>query len=262
MGRAADSLNLGLSDYAISAYTTLLTHHPANGSQLSRLSGIPRPRIYDVLRMLKKRGFVTESAQGIYIPLPPDELIQRLRSGWEENLKKLERLIQEAQSRSSYEAIWTIRGYAAVMAKSEEMIRRAKSEIYARLFPEEGERLAPVLLEAGKRGVEVKYIAMKEQPHIFELQVVHPNSDAVETELKGRSFDIVVDKEEILGGLFVAGQEDQSLINWGRNRWFVLAGRDSLRHDFFHYFLHKTYQLKQQLTESEQALYERIRKDT
>jgi len=43
---------------------------------------------------------------------------------------------------------------------------------------------------------------------------------------------------------------DHSSINRSRNQWFVLAGRDSLRHDFFHYFLYKTYDLKQALKAS------------
>ena len=50
-------------------------------------------------------------------------------------------------------------------------------------------------------------------------------------------------------------------INWGRNQWFVTAGRDSLRHDFFHYFLYKTHTLKQPLNKAEVRLYEIIQND-
>lgn len=46
-------LQLGLSQYEITAYLSLVGRHPVNGSQLSRFSGIPRARIYDVLRSLK-----------------------------------------------------------------------------------------------------------------------------------------------------------------------------------------------------------------
>jgi hypothetical protein len=49
---------IGLSDYTIRTYLSLLRHHPINGSQLSKRSGIPRARIYDILRTLKARGFV------------------------------------------------------------------------------------------------------------------------------------------------------------------------------------------------------------
>lgn len=256
------SLNLGLSDYAITAYVTLLDNHPINGSQLSRLSGIPRARAYEILRTLTQRGFVAEAGEGMYVPLPPDELIKRLRLGYEKDLERLEEMLESPRQEARYDFIWTIRGYEAVMAKAGEMIRGAREEIYTRLFPEEGRRLDPLLTKAGSRGVAVKYVAMGTGIGGFEHQVLHPGHDTLEAMLGGRSFDVVVDRNEILGGMFIPGQEDESAINWGKNRWFVLAARDSLRHDFFHYFLHKTYQLKQDLTPAEARLYARVVRDT
>jgi hypothetical protein len=51
--------------------------------------------------------------------------------------------------------------------------------------------------------------------------------------------------------LFKIGNEEISSLYWGNNRWLVTTGRDSLRHDFFHYFFHKTYCRKQGLSERE-----------
>ncbi|MCP4687993.1 MAG: hypothetical protein GY859_08080 [Desulfobacterales bacterium] len=70
-----------------------------------------------------------------------------------------------------------------------------------------------------------------------------------------------MDKQEILVGLFEKDREDDSPINWAKNHWFVVAARDSLRHDFFHYFLHKTYDLGETLTGREAAIYELIKAD-
>lgn len=47
---------LGFSRYEIACYLSLVEHHPANGSQLSRSSGIARSKIYDVLRSLEAEG--------------------------------------------------------------------------------------------------------------------------------------------------------------------------------------------------------------
>lgn len=256
-------LNIGLSDNAISAYLSLIGNHPVNGSQLSRQSGIPRTRIYDILRALKKRGFVSEISPGMYIPLPPAELINQLRQQHESDLKALETLVEETRRQVDYEFIWTIKGYDRVLSKAREMIESARSEIYIRLFPEEGGRLDPHLKGAEKRGASVKYVSMRPAPFLehYRLHVVHPGSDTIETVLGGRTFDIVVDRQEVMGGMFESGREDHSPITWGRNPWFISAQRDSLRHDFFHYFLHKTYQLKESLTAEEQTLYETIMND-
>ena len=64
-----------------------------------------------------------------------------------------------------------------------------------------------------------------------------------------------------MGGLFTGSDIDECRINWGRNRWFVISGRDSLRHDFFHYFLFKTHTLHQPLDEKDKIIYEIIQND-
>jgi HTH-type transcriptional regulator, sugar sensing transcriptional regulator len=262
MAQKRYNLNIGLSDYAITAYLSLVSHHPVNGSQLSRSSGIPRARIYDVLRHLKDRGFVAESSEGIYIPLPPAELLSQLRKNHEADLGKLEKLIDETRASAQTDFIWTLNGYEMAISKAREMISCAADEIYVRLFPQEAERLVATLILAENRGVSVKCIFMKPYPDTFKLQVVHPQCGDLEAAMGGRSFDLVVDKAEFLGGIIETGKEEQAKIHWGRNRWSVNAGRDSLRHDFFQYFLDKLYERNSPLTQRETALYHIIREDT
>lgn len=261
MQKSYNLVNIGLSDYAIHAYLSLLQHHPVNGSQLSKQSGIPRARIYDLLRTLKKRGFVAEAGKGIFVPLPPDELIKQLRRDYEEDLDRFEDLAREAQTPADHDFIWTVTGYQRVMDKAREMIDAAQMEIYIRLFPQEAETLIRALKKAEKRAVQVKCIFMEPFPRTFAIQVIHPQHEVVERNLGGRSFDLVVDKEEFIGGMFTTENIEECRINWGRNRWFVTAGRDSLRHDFFHYFLYKTHNLRQALDEKEKKVYEIIQND-
>lgn len=253
--------HLGLSDYAIRTYLALLRHHPINGSQLSKRSGIPRARIYDVLRTLRKRGIVAETEKGLFVPLPPEELVAQLRRNYENDLQRLEALIEAARTPTDHDFIWTVSGCARVLEKAREMIDAAREEIYIRFFSNEAEKLLAALRKAEKRGVPVKCIFMDPHPDIFAIQVVHPRHDVVERRLGGRTFDLVVDKKEFIGGMFTTGESETCRINWGRNQAFVVAGRDSLRHDFFHYFLYKTQTLGQPLNERERALYELILND-
>lgn len=253
--------HIGLSDYAIHTYLSLLRHHPINGSQLSKRSGIPRARIYDVLRMLKERGFVSESGKGMFVPLPPEELIRQLRRSHEHDLQQLEALIDAVNAPAEHDFIWTLIGHGAVMEKAREMIADAKSEIYVRLSLPEADKLVPTLKQAQNRGVPVKCIFMQPFPRTFAIQVIHPQHEEVQCRLGGRSFDLVVDRSEYIGGIFGEGHNENSRINWGRNRAFVIAGRDSLRHDFFHYFLYKLQTLRQPLDDEEKRLYATILKD-
>lgn len=253
--------DLGFSQYEISCYLALIANHPVNGSQLSKLSGVSRSRIYDVLRNMTKKGLVLELENGLYVPLPPDELMRRVREKFESNFFILEEQLEQAFQEPTYEYIWIIRGHNAVMKKAREMIASSRKELYVRLFPTEAEILEEDLHVASERGVSIRYIAMGETPMTFDIQVLHPDSDRLIETIGGRSFDIISDKAESLVGIFENGNEDHSAFNWTRNRWFIVANRDSLRHDFYHYCLHKTYDLKQPLTEREKRIYEFVKAD-
>jgi len=197
----------------------------------------------------------------IEILIPPDELMKRLRNQFDSNLSVFNKEIKAVSKESSYEYIWFIRGYSEVMKKAIEMIRSAQVELYVRLFPKAGERLEKDLKNAKARGVGIRYIAMGDIPLTFDIQVVHPEPESLADSIGGRSFDIISDKSEALVGIFNPENEDLSPINWTRNRLFITSARDSLRHDFYHYFLQKVYDRKQQLTESDKRIYEFIKAD-
>ncbi len=252
---------LGFSKYEINCYLALAAHHPANGSQLSKISGIARSRIYDVLRKMIRKGFVMEVENGLYVPLPPEEFIKRLKTRFDDSLKALEQRLAEPTRHLAYEYIWSIRGYNTVIGKARQMIAAASSELYIRLFPQAGQLLEEDLKAAEKRGVAIRYIAMGKVPLNFEVQVIHPGTENLMKTIGGRSFDIIADKSEALVGIFEDGQEDTSPISWTRNRWFVIANRDSLRHDFYHYFLEKTYDRQKPLNEREKRIYNIIKAD-
>ena len=184
-----------------------------------------------------------------------------MRRNYEADLDRFEALAKGVRTPPDHDFIWTVSGYQRVMDKAKEMIDAARREIYIRLFPQEVETLVRALKKAEKKGVPVKCIFMEPFPKTFAIQVIHPQHEVVERNLGGRSFDLVVDKEEFIGGMFSTENTEACRINWGRNRWFVTAGRDSLRHDFFHYFLYKTHTLQEPLDDHENKLYEIILND-
>jgi sugar-specific transcriptional regulator TrmB len=252
---------LGFSQYEISCYLTLAAHHPINGSQLSRMSGMARSRVYDVLRNMVRKGYVMDVGDGKYVPLPPEELYKRLQHQFDEGLAALKSQLNGASADASYEFIWMIRGYERVIAKAKEMIGRAEQEIYVRLFPDSADRLIPDLRAAQSRGVGVRFISMGPWPEVFDIQVAHPDALQIGETIGGRSFDIITDKAEALVGIFEKNQADASPINWTRNRWFVVANRDSLRHDFYHCFLEKIVDRNEPLTADEKSIYAFIKAD-
>lgn len=254
-------MQLGFSQYEINCYLTLAARHPMNGSQLSRMSGMARSRVYDVLRNMVRKGYVMAVGDGNYVPLPPEELYRRLKHQFKEGMAALKSQLNGTSADASYEFIWMIRGYERVIAKAQEMISRAEQEIYVRLFPDAADRLIPDLKSAQARGAGVRFISMGPVPDVFEIQVSHPDTHQLVETIGGRSFDIITDKTEALVGIFETHQTDDSPINWTRNRWFVVANRDSLRHDFYHCFLEKILDRNVPLTRRQHEIYDFIKAD-
>ena len=261
MEEASKLPEFGFSQYETACYIALVAEHPSNGSRLSKASGVARSRIYDILRNLTRKGIVFEIEPGLYVPLPPDELKKRLKNRFETNLSILESQFEAISAKSDYEYLLTLKGYDAVIQKASDIITTARQELYVRLFPHTAYRLEMDLKDASARGVGIRFITMGEVPFSFDYQVVHPKADRIGEKIGGESIDIIADKTEALVGIFEEGRSNNSPVIWTRNKWFVIGNRDSLRHDFYHYFLDKVYDRNEPLTENEKRIYDFIKSD-
>ena len=253
--------DFAFSKYESSCYIALVTHHPSNGSQLSKLSGIARSRIYDVLRSLVKKQVVFEIEKGQYVPLPFEELKKKLRNQFESNLINLEVQLDSMTIKPEFDYLLTLNGYDEVLAKAKDIINDAGYELYLRLFPNTWQYLKKEIDKAMKRGVGIRFIAMGPMNTDYEIQANHPNFINLEQKIGGESIDIIADKAEALTGIFQNGKPDQSPFIWTKNHWFVIANRDSLRHDFYHYFLDKLYDRLEPLSLQDKTIYEFIKAD-
>jgi len=253
--------DFAFSKYESSCYLALLAEHPANGSQLSRISGIARSRIYDVLRSLVNKKIAFEIEKGRYVPLPYEELKKRLRSQFESNLKTLDDQLTAMTDRSSFEYLLTLNGVREVLSKAADIIDSARKELYLRLFPETWERLKVPIESAVGRGVGVRFIAMGPLERQYDMQIIHPDVEHIRDKIGGESIDIIADKKEALAGIFETDNDYRSPFIWTRNKWFVIANRDSLRHDFYHYFLDKLYEKGESLSPRDKQIYAFIKAD-
>jgi len=261
MDIAALLQDFAFSKYESSCYLTLVANHPSNGSRLSRLSGISRSRIYDVLRSLGRKGLVFEIEKGQYVPLPFDELKKQLRGRFESNLTALEEQLKRMGRETEYDYLLTMHDYRAVVAKARDIIDGAQKELYLRLFPETWQRVQSHIARAHARGVGLRCISMGPMPLIYDIQVLHPQRDDLMEKIGGESIDIVADRTEALSGILAGGSTDPTSIIWTRNQSFIISTRDSLRHDFYHYFLELIHEQGRPLSARDKRIYAFIKGD-
>jgi HTH-type transcriptional regulator, sugar sensing transcriptional regulator len=76
----AELVALGMTQYEAKGYLALIGRGEATPAEISRLAGIPRQRVYDVLASLAERLVVrqVEGSTQRYRALPPDQVTERL----------------------------------------------------------------------------------------------------------------------------------------------------------------------------------------
>jgi HTH-type transcriptional regulator, sugar sensing transcriptional regulator len=159
---------LGFSQYEAQAYVALLKESPANGYELAKRSGIPRPNIYPVIQKLEKRGAVlrVDAPEGTrYMPVAPHELLSGLKQQYQGTLEAAASALTEVAASTHPEYILNLRGYAMLLEHAQRMIQSAQCHLLLSLWPEEAVALAEPIQQAEERGVEITTLCLKGCPH-------------------------------------------------------------------------------------------------
>lgn len=150
--------DIGFSEYEAKAYVALLQTNPATGYQVSKESGVPRSMIYEVLNKLIARGAALSSLAErttLYIAVAPDELLDRLRHEFEEQLDAARRALSSISSPPQMDYVWNIEGGDNILAKARDMIENAEEQVHIGLLPETLPNLRASLERAALRQVEI-----------------------------------------------------------------------------------------------------------
>ena len=148
----------GLSPYQADAYVTVLELGAAPVMRVAEASGVPDPRIYDVLRDLESAGYIeTYEQESLYARANSlDEMTEELETRadrFTQATEEIERRWNEPSVEQSTVSIVT--RFETVIRNADKFIRNAESQVNVSLGVEDFERLRPALREATKRGVRV-----------------------------------------------------------------------------------------------------------
>ncbi|MBI1973539.1 TrmB family transcriptional regulator [Candidatus Micrarchaeota archaeon] len=171
---------IGLNQYESRVYLALLGGGPTSASELSDLAGIPRPRTYDVLDKLGKKGFVSTQPgrPSKFRALTVSEAFSSLKEfrqrDFQKELSEMDkirtqltehvRLLDTSQQQAdSGDFVWVLRDSENIHAKIESLIQNAHSSILIASSPAGLKRklaaYEDTLLSAKKRGVKISIIS-------------------------------------------------------------------------------------------------------
>lgn len=144
---------IGLTMYEAQAYITLTSLISSNATEISEKSGIPRSKIYEVLKELTKKNYIeVEDGRPLtYNVKSPVEVLTRekekLNTEIDDTITRLTYIYENGMSQVQA-PIWRIYGVEKIIAQELEIIKRAKKSINMRigfLFENEGESLVKAL---------------------------------------------------------------------------------------------------------------------
>ncbi len=156
---------IGLTMYEAQAYVTLTSLIQASADEVSKSSGIPRSKIYDVLKKLSEKDFIEiEDGRPLtYVVKSPVEVLSRekekIDSQIEDAIVRLTNIYENGISQVQA-PIWRIYGVEKIINQELEIIQRAKNTINMRigfLFEGEGEALIKAFKK--RRSLKVNILA-------------------------------------------------------------------------------------------------------
>jgi hypothetical protein len=159
----AHLVQLGLKEYEAKIYVALVGLGEANARRIHEASGVPRPRVYDVLEGLAARGFieVREGSPLTYSAVGPEMVVSHLKRDFEtaahESMEALEGLSLDAQRDSS--PIWYVRSDWTIRRYFERVVEGVERELVILCFDPGTLKgfLGPINRIAGDRTVKILF---------------------------------------------------------------------------------------------------------
>lgn len=192
--------------HALDAYSALLKSGPVTGYQLSRLSGVPRSRVYEALEKLTRRGMVLaqNDQPQPYMAASLDEVLARAVSDTDKTVAAIRRYSASLSRDHDAGGVWNLTGRVNMLARMRSMVRSSTRTVEAVAPSSELSELQHALEEAGHGGKQVRLVTCGE----FRS----PACEIHEHKL-GESCDdvaLVVDGAEALVGQLSATRDEPS----------------------------------------------------
>jgi sugar-specific transcriptional regulator TrmB len=227
-------VKIGFSEYEAKAYVALLRKTPVTGYELSKLSGVPRSMIYEVVGKLTARGAAMTLRTGSavkYAPVAPGEFLEHLQREHQDLITSLKDDLLTLSSAPNLDYVWNLEGQENIMGKAREMIGQAEQRIYIALLPATLPALLGALEGAVHQGVQVVVYTTGDLDLPGAQVIVAPLSEEALTQVGGLGLILVVDGREVLIGEWLTAT--QARASWTSSPLLVFIAEHHLRTDLY-----------------------------
>jgi len=168
-----DLMEFGLSKNESKVYLILSIEGPLTASDISKLSGIPYSKVYEIIDRLKSKtiiGYSSENRRKKYKAVELIHVLKRVIKKKKEDVDNLEKKVKNISEQikkktipdKPQEGIWLSQGKKGFLEKTSLMLRNASDYAYG--ITKEFSRIPDLdneIINAAKRGVKVKLLGTK-----------------------------------------------------------------------------------------------------
>lgn len=197
--------NFGLNQYEAKAYVALLSAGTSNAYNVSKVSGIPRARIYDTLESLINRGVVmfeeTSDSVKKYTAVPVNVFLEQARDKWTNTYNYIETELKAIESHDKKQDIYvsTIKGEQNIIAFCKNLIRDAKQKVIVSIWDPMYSELHTDLQACVERGCSVRGITIEVKEPLDTLDN-HKMNEYLTNIGNDKWFILSVDSKHLLYG--------------------------------------------------------------
>ncbi|MBS7647320.1 TrmB family transcriptional regulator [Candidatus Bathyarchaeota archaeon] len=229
---------VGLTDYEVNAYLTLLEKGALTARQISYGAQIPPSKVYQVLNSLEKKGWIEVSRKrpSKYFPKSPETALKTAKAILDDEWLQIEKVVsdkltplyEKIEAKEKYD-IWILRGSSNIASKFKEMAKNCREELLVALpYVKEDFLLEFYQLFHSFFGekIQVRVMVSKE----LSANVLRILSKVGEVRFKDKMFGggAISDSREVLL-LFSDGKGETTAI------WSDHPGLAGLAKDYFNY---------------------------
>jgi HTH-type transcriptional regulator, sugar sensing transcriptional regulator len=195
---------LGFTSLEAQIYCELLKNAPATGYKLAQAVGKAAANVYQALGVLEQKNavIIDDGASRSFRPVPPEELLAALESGFTSRRKAAKSALERLHAPVPSDKIFQLRSPTQVLTRARQMLADAREVVLFDLFPMPLGHLKAELAAATARGVQVGGIVYApDAPREF-LCLPSQGQPRTPDNWPGAQLTLVVDARQFLVALF------------------------------------------------------------
>lgn len=231
--------SIGLTDTESKVYLTLIKHGNTSGYEASKLSGVPRSKIYNTLESLVRKGFIIFSENDgntRYASIPINEISEKIKRDMNYTLDELDIQLKDYEEVTDLEYIWHIKEYNNVFAKCRNIINRTEKELLIQIWEEDISEILDEVIALQDKGIKIAMVFFSENEKTtlpINNYVKHGMLKQKYEEMGGRFITLVSDNEQVIFGQILNGNVAEVI--WTKSRPMISMAGEYVRHDMYFY---------------------------